>query len=202
MDIPSKELQKKLHPKILFSIFKKQQQPANSAARPNKSSSWCYPCDLPNTQTPAVLDTLLNPVTMLPHGIEWDLNEGNSIYNIHGEVHSPLHLTNSMGGLSLIFPAFLALIILFLTFKQSLQTLRLFLWCFCACNRMGGSADYMLCPLSVVLDSSQNLGPLSTEVMEGQTGGVRRRSPLSLFHELRLFNGFRSHLTRAPNKMT
>lgn len=64
----------------------------------------------------------------------------------------------------------------------------------------GGSVGYMLCLLSVVLASSQNLGPLSTEVMEGQTGGVRSRSPLSLFHELRLFNGFRSHLTRAPKK--
>lgn len=127
MGIPSKELQINSDSKILFNIFKKQQQTANSAACPNKSSSCCYPCDLPNRQTPAVLDSLLNPVTILPHGIEWDLNESNSIYNIHGEVHSPLHLIDSMGGLSLIFPAFLALIILFLTFKKSLQTLCLFL---------------------------------------------------------------------------
>lgn len=76
-----------------LNIFKTSNKLANTAALPNTSPSCCYPWDLPNTQTPAVLDGLLNPVTMFLHGVRWDLNEGNSIYNMHGEVHSPLHLT-------------------------------------------------------------------------------------------------------------
>lgn len=97
---------------------------------------------------------------------------------------TPLSISPSnhwMERLSLIFPAFLSLIILLLILKRSLWTFRLFLWCFYACSRTGDPVGYMLCPFSVVLDPSQNLGPLSIEVMGWKTGGVRQRSPHSLF---------------------
>lgn len=116
--------------------------------------------------------------------VRWDLNEGNSIYKVHGEIHSHLHLTiSSFNGesLSLIFPAFLNLIILLLKFKRSLWTFSLFLWCFYACSRTGDPVGYTLSLFSDVLDFSQNWGPLSIEVKGWHTGGVRRRSPHSLF---------------------
>lgn len=73
-----------------MNIFKK------TAALSNKSPSCCYPSDLPNTCAPADFDSLLNLVTVFPPRVRRDLNEGNSLYKLHGEVHSPLHLNNYM----------------------------------------------------------------------------------------------------------
>lgn len=128
--------------------------------------------------------------------VRWDLNEGNSKCMVKFTPFSISPSHHSMERLSLIFPAFLNLIIL----PQFVDVQPFLMMCLCM-QQDGGS-----CRLHA--ESLFRRVGLLTKLRPPQHRGEgvthrrgKARAPTFPFPWLRLFNGFHSYLPGTPNKM-